>query len=162
MRPFALVAFAAAVLAAAALSAAQISAAPSASGQEHGKGHKQHHVNAHDLLGENLHHNGKHDVGKLGTHAVTADVNNNKVVGMDAGGLPVKKVKTKQKMALNGMGLIQVAANGELQLADYAYTDYYYGYCFDDGYETTCYWYTATDVEISGVWDDYTGDPLYY
>jgi|GEM_PF-3378969 len=131
-----------------------------ANGQERGKGHKHAQKNAHNLLGAKLHQNGKHVLGKLANRDVTADVKNGKVAGMAAGDLPMKRVRTKQKMARIDSALIPVAWTG-LQLAQAGdYADYNYGYCFDDGYEFTCYWYPAEDVYYSDYsWDDY--DPYY-
>ena len=78
---------------------------------------------------------------------------------MAAGDLPLKRVKTKMKMAAGeGGGIIQAAWGGTFQLAQFA--DYYYGYCFDDGVDYTCYWYPAEDVAYADyTWDDY--DPYY-
>src|SRR5262249_15221283 len=102
----------------------------------------QHHNNGHNLLGAKLNQNGKHEIGKAGNAAVTAEVSNKKVVNMSAGSLPVQKVKSKNKMA--GLN-IRLAANGEIQLAQVVET-YYYGYCFDTGLDVYCYWYPAADV----------------
>ncbi len=63
-------------------------------------------------------------------------------------------------VAMNGAAIIPVNWTGGLQLAQYSDTEYYYGYCFDDGFEFTCYWYPAEDVYYSEYsWDDY--DPYY-
>ena len=70
------------------------------------KNHKHH--DAHALLGAKLHQNGKHEVGKLGNNTVTAEVNNNKVTNMSAGGLPVHKVRSKKKMASLSPSIVQV------------------------------------------------------
>src|SRR5438270_6053763 len=91
------------------------------------------HQNGHNLLGAKLKQNGKHEVGKAGKETVTAEVNNGKVVRMSAGNLPVKKVKTKQKMAGVERGSFQIAGNGDIQLAQADV--YYYGYGFDIGTE---------------------------
>ena len=40
-----------------------------------------HHNNGHNLLGEKIHKNGKHEIGKIGSNAVVAEVSNDKVVG---------------------------------------------------------------------------------
>lgn len=112
-----------------------------------------HHNNGHNLLGAKIHKNGKHEVGKIGTNAVVAEVSNDKVTGMSAGNLPVKKFKSSKKMAgLNGDKL-QVAANGALQLAQM--DTYYYAYCFDTGVDFECYWYPATDVVVTDPWSPY-------
>ena len=130
------------------------------SGQERGKGHKHAQKSGHNLLGGKLKQNGKHAVDKLANRDVTVDVRNGKVAAMAAGDLPMKRVKTKQKMAKIDSAIIPVAWSG-LKFAQYAGdSDYYYGYCFDDGYEFTCYWYPAEDVSYSDYsWDDY--DPYY-
>lgn len=131
------------------------SAQAQAQGQGSKKSHPHHHINAHALLGENLHHDGKHAIGKIGSHTVSAEVKGGKVVNMDAGGLPMTKVKSKSKMANAETGFIRAAYNG-VQLAQYDSSEYY-GYCTDDGYETTCYWYEASDVDPnSGDWVEYT------
>jgi len=124
--------------------------APQGRGQDRGEseGHKQHHhMNGHNALGEKIHQNGKHALGKLGNRTVTAEVKNNKVVNMAADDLMAKRVKSKQKMASASVGT-------GLQQVQYVQTDYY-GYCFDDGLDVTCYWYPADDVDTSGYWDDY-------
>ena len=112
----------------------------------------QHHNNGHNLLGAKLNQNGKHEIGKAGNATVTAEVSNKKVVSMSAGGLPVQKVKSKKKMA--GIENIQLAANGEIQLAQVVET-YYYGYCFDAGLDVYCYWYPAADVIVTDTWVEY-------
>src|SRR5229473_2267190 len=90
------------------------------------KTHRHH--DAHALLGAKLHQNGKHEVGKIGNNTVTADVSNNKVVNMGAGGLPARKVKSKKKMASFTIGIVPVSASNGLQLAQVDV--YYYAYCF--------------------------------
>ena len=66
----------------------------------------QHHNNGHNLLGAKLNQNGKHEIGKAGNATVTAEVSNKKVVNMSAGSLPVRKVKSKKKMADLALGNI--------------------------------------------------------
>ncbi len=113
----------------------------------------QHHHDAHALLGAKLHQNGKHEVGKIGANAVTADVSNNKVVNMAASGLPARKVKSKKKMAsLNG-GIVPVSASDGLQLAQADV--YYYAYCFVTPTDEECYWYPAEDVIVTDGWVEY-------
>jgi hypothetical protein len=114
----------------------------------------EHHKNGHDLLGAKLSQNGKHEVDKIGNNRVTAEVNNKKVVNMSAGSLPVRKVKSNKKMAAEGvLGGINVAANGDIRLAQL--TDVYYGYCFDTGLDVYCYWYPASDVIVTDTWVAY-------
>jgi hypothetical protein len=100
-----------------------------------------------------LHQNGKHEVGKIGNNTVTAEVNNNKVSRMSAGSLPVKKVRSKQKMASVRPVVTPVSYSGELQLAQA--DAYYYGYCFDTPDAEECYWYPADDVIVTDGWVDY-------
>ena len=126
-------------------------------GQQQAAKHKHVHQNGHNALGAKLKQNGKHEVGKLGNRTVTADVENGKVKNMAAGDLPMKRVKSKMKMASLEGGVFAVpGAVGGLQFAQYGYDDYYYGYCFDDGYDFTCYWYPASDIDyVDYTWDDY-------
>ncbi len=109
-----------------------------------------HHNNGHNLLGAKLHQNGKHEISKIGANSVVAEVSNDKVVGMSAGNLAAKKVKSSKKLA--GADTAQVAANGPIRLAQ---ADYYYGYCFDTGTDEYCYWYPATDVIVTDTWAPY-------
>lgn len=125
-------------------------------GPDHKK--RQHHnKNAKAMLGAKLKQDGKHAVGKFKNRDVTAEVRKGKVVAMAAGDLQPKRVRTKTKVADSGL-LIQAQWGGTLQLAQYE--DYYYGYCFDDGYDLDCYWYPAEDVDyLDYTWDDY--DPYW-
>ena len=111
-----------------------------------------HHSNGHNLLAEKIHKNGKHEVGKIGANSVITEVSDDKVVGMSAGSLPVQKVKSNKKMA--GFEHLQIAANGDVQLAQGA--DVFYGYCFDTGLDVYCYWYPASDVVVTDTWVIYT------
>jgi len=118
--------------------------------------HKHVHFDGHKLLGANLKHDGKHAVGTLKGKAVTADVKGGKVTGMAAGDLPVKHVKSNKKLVLEGGGVIRASY---LQAAQYE--EVYYAYCFDDGYEYTCYWYPASDVFDPTGTDWLPYDPTY-
>ena len=127
---------------------------------ERGKGHKHAQKNARNLLGDKIKKNGKHILDRLANRDVTADVRNGKVASMAAGDLPMKRVITKKKMAMIDSLIIPVAWTGAQLAQSGGYSDYNYGYCFDDGYEYTCYWYPAEDVYYSEYsWDDY--DPYY-
>jgi hypothetical protein len=128
-----------------------------AGGQQ--KGHKQNHVNGHNLLGEKIHQDGKHDIGKVSGRTVSAEVKGGKVVNMTVGDLKVTKVKSNKKMANAEAGFLRAAYVPGVQLAQYQETTTYYdyGYCVDDGYETTCYWYPPSDVYTSSSdWVDYS------
>ena len=111
------------------------------------------HMNGVDALGTKLKQNGKHEVGKAGKETVSAEVNNGKVVSMTAGSLPVKKVKSKKKMAGLIAGNIKLAANGDIQLAQVDV--YYYAYGFDTGSEEIYYWYPAEYVVVTDGWVEY-------
>jgi hypothetical protein len=112
-----------------------------------------HHADGHNLLGAKLNQNGKHEMGKIGNNAVTAEVSNKKVVNMSAGNLPARKVKSSKKMADGGFSRLHLAANGDIQLAQ---ADVYYGYCFDVGLDEYCYWYPASDVVVTDTWVVYS------
>ena len=121
-------------------------------GVAHAKGpHK--HSNGHNALGAKLKQNGKHEIGKAGKETVSAEVNNGKVVNMSAGSLPVKKVKSKKKMAVLESSNIRLAANGDIHLAQVDV--YYYAYGFDAGLEEVYYWYPAEDVIVTDTWVEY-------
>jgi len=113
----------------------------------------QHHNNGHNLLGAKLNQNGKHEVGKIGNNAVTAEVSNKKVVNMSAGNLPAMKVKSNKKMADIRFDHLKIAANGDIQLAQVV--DVSYGYCFDAGLDVYCYWYPPSDVIVTDTWVAY-------
>jgi hypothetical protein len=120
---------------------------------------QEHHKNGHQLLGAKLKQNGKHQIEKVGNATVTAEVNNGKVVGMTAtdpqkGNLPVRKLKSKKKMAAIDPGIVRVAATGDTpQLAQDS--GIYYAWCFDDGVDLWCYWYPADVVIVDSSWSDY-------
>jgi len=119
--------------------------------------HQHHNKSGHSLLGAKLKQDGKHAVGKFKNRDVTAQVKGGKVVTMAAGELQPKRVRTKTKMAASD-GVIRAAWTGGFQLAQY--DSYYYGYCFDDGYDYDCYWYPADEVYYEDyTWDDY--DPYW-
>ncbi len=120
---------------------------------------QHHHKNGKDLLGAKLKQNGKHNVDKIGSAPVSAEVNNGKVVAMSAtdpqkGPLSVRKVKSSKKMADGASGILKVAASGNPQSAQ-DYGVYYYAWCFDDGVDLWCYWYPADVVIVDAGWVDY-------
>jgi len=108
---------------------------------------------ANTLLGAKLNQDGKHEVGKIKNNSVTVEVKGKKVVNMSAGNLPVQKVKSNRKMAEGQIDGIKLAANGEIQVAQ---ADVCYGYCFTDGIDEYCYWYSATDVVVTDTWIVYS------
>lgn len=127
-------------------------------GKGSAKSHKHAHVGGRQALGSKLKQDGKHAIGKFANRTVTAEVKGGKVKNMSAGDLPMKRVKTKTKMASQDSGLIRASWSGSIQLAQY--DPYYYGYCFDDGYDYYCYWYPQEEVEYDNYyWEDY--NPYY-
>jgi hypothetical protein len=128
-------------------------------GQERAAKHMHKSMNGKAALGEKLKRNGKHEVGKIKDRTVTADVDKGKVRNMAAGDLPMKRVKSTMKMASVDGQILPVVISGVIP-AQFTEIDYYYGYCFDDGYDLICYWYEPQDVYYSDYyWDDY--DPYY-
>src|SRR5215510_8054650 len=126
--------------------------------QESAKKHQ--HKNGHNLLGDKLKQNGRHQIEKAGQDTVSAEVNNGKVTAMSAnhpqnGNLPARKVKSRQKMAEIEPRGVRVAANVESpQLAQtIVYTSY--GWCFDDGLDVYCYWYPADVVIVDTSWVEF-------
>ena len=119
--------------------------------------HRHMHRNAHELLGERIRHEGRHEIEKIKGRSVVAEVRHGKVEKMDAEDLPMKRVKEHRKMAGVEGAFLRVALS-PIQLAQYDPT--YYGYCFDDGVGYNCYWYPAEDVNYQDyTWEPY--DPTY-
>ena len=121
---------------------------------------KHQHKNGHNLLGDKLKQNGRHQIDMAGQATVSAEVNNGKVAAMSAnhpqkGNLPARKVKSRQKMAEIEPRGVRVAANVEApQLAQtVVYTSY--GWCFDDGLDVYCYWYPADVVIVDASWVEF-------
>ena len=117
---------------------------------------KKNHHNGSALLGDKIKQNGKHKIHKAGKVDVSADVRNGKVIGLTAtdpgkGNLPVRKVKSRQKLAEASPGLVQAG----MQLAQ-ATIVYYYGYWFDDGVDDWYYWFPADVVIVDDSWVEYT------
>jgi glucose/arabinose dehydrogenase len=120
--------------------------------------HEHKNKNGKQALGAKIKQDGKHKVGKFKDKDVVAEVKGGKVRNMTAGDTPAKRVRTKNKMASAGDGLMLAAWKPGVQLAQY--DEYYYGYCFDDGYTYDCYWYPAEDVYYEDyTWEEY--DPYY-
>lgn len=119
--------------------------------QKEKKAKKKNHKDARALLGGKVKQNGKHKLDKAGRIDVSAEVSNGKVVGLIAsdpgkGNLPVRKVKSKKKLAESAPGVILAG----VQLAQYS--DYYYGYWFDDGVDEWYYWFTVDVIFIDDTW----------
>lgn len=143
-------------------SAALISAAGAEPKKESASKKKQHHKNGHAFAKGKLKQNGRHEIDKAGDAVVSAEVNNGKVTGMSAarpqkGNLPVRKVKSRKKMAQIDLPRVQLAAAGDntIQLAQADV--YYYAWVFDyDGVEEYYYWYPADVVIVDASWIEVT------
>ena len=135
------------------VSAALIS---NAAAEPSAKKKQQHHKNGHGLAKGILKQNGRHQIDKAGQASVSADVNNGKVTAMSAshpqkGNLPVRKVKSRKKMAEVDLPRVRLAANAEaIQLAQAEV--YYYAWVFDDGVDEYYYWYPAEVVIVDASW----------
>jgi hypothetical protein len=139
------------------VSAALIS---NAAAEPSAKKKQQHHKNGHGLAKGILKQNGRHQIDKAGQASVSADVNNGKVTAMSAshpqkGNLPVRKVKSRKKMAEVDLPRVRLAANAEaIQLAQAEV--YYYAWVFDDGVDEYYYWYPAEVVIVDASWIEIT------
>jgi len=105
---------------------------------------KPHHNNGAKLLGEKIKKNGNHVLEKKGPHTISVDVKDGKIAGMHVkhdkkGELPVKKYKTKKKMAQAREGL-QYASF--IRVQDQYLGTTYIGYSYIDDYgDEQIYWY---------------------
>jgi hypothetical protein len=146
------------------LAVAQGKGPPDAKGQPRTEKLKHDNKSGQAILGAKLKQNGKHAVGMLGARTVSADVQGGKVRDMTAGDLPVKRVRSKSKVASADGVFGPFAPGGGIELAQFGgYDTYYYGFCFADGLYFTCYWYPATFVYYNDyVWDDYSDYYYYY
>ena len=139
------------------VSAALIS---NAAAEPSAKKKQQHHKNGHGLAKGILKQNGRHQIDKAGQASVSADVNNGKVTAMSAshpqkGNLPVRKVKSRKKMAEVDLPRVRLAANAEaIQLAQGEV--YYYAWVFDDGVDEYYYWYPVEVVIVDASWIEIT------
>jgi len=110
------------------------------------------HQDGRALLGDKIKQNGKHKLPKAGKVDVSVEVKNGKVAGLAAahptkGNLPVRKVKSRQKLAETSAAVILAS----IKLAQGS--DWYYGYWFvDDEEDDWYYWFTADDVIVDDTW----------
>ena len=107
------------------------------------KGKPNHHDGT-KLLGGKVKTNGRHVLEKKGPHTVSVDVKDGKIAGMHVkhdkkGELPVKKYKTKKKMAQAAGGLHYASY---IQVQDQYLGTTYIGYSYYDDYgDEYIYWY---------------------
>lgn len=107
---------------------------------------EKHHLDGKALLGDKIKQNGKHKIHTAGKTDVFADVSNGKVVGMNAAGMQVKKVKTTQKLVETAPRLILAS----MQLAQV--DTYYYGYWIYDPVADYYYWFPVDYVIVDTSW----------
>jgi len=106
------------------------------------KGKRGHH-NGANLVKDKLKTNGHHDIDKNGPHTISIDVKDSKIAGFHVkhatkGELPVKKYKSKQKMA-RADGFQQASF---IQVQDTYLGTTYIGYSYYDEYgDEQIYWY---------------------
>ena len=102
-----------------------------------------HHHSGQQLLGKKIKDNGDHVIHKVGEHTVSAKVVDGKIAGVSVkhskkGDVPVKKYKTKKKMAQTDG--IRNASYTLVQYQDLGWT--YIGYAFiDDNGDEVIYWF---------------------
>jgi|SRR5437899_563481 len=116
---------------------------------------KHNHHNGQQLVGNRLNANGKHEIHKVGEHAVSVHIENKKVAGVSVthrtkGNVAVKKYKTTRKMARGNEIDAPAEMNGSLvQPAGYQVAQggiVYIGYSFSDGVDEYVYWFPAEMV----------------
>jgi len=105
------------------------------------KAHKHH--SGQQMLGNKIKENGDHVIDKVGEHTVSAKVTNGKIAGVSVkhskkGDVPVKKYKTKKKMA--EAGGIRYASYTLAQYQDIGTTWIGYGFVDDNG-DLQIYWF---------------------
>ena len=110
---------------------------------------KHQHHNAHQLLGDKINTNGKHDIHKVGDHTVSVQVQNKKISSLTVthrtkGNVAVKKYKTSKKMAQAPLDDATLFHPVSYQLSQVATV--YIGYAFSDGIDEYVYWFPADVV----------------
>ena len=105
---------------------------------------KHHHKNGKDLLGDRIKTNGNHVIDRNGPHTVSLDVRDQKIAGMHVkhekkGELPVKKYKTKKRMA---MAQPRIVYASYMRVQDTYLGTTYIGYSYVDEYgDEQIYWF---------------------
>ncbi len=126
--------------------------------EQKGKKAKKH-VDGRQALGGKIKQNGRHKLPKAGTAEIEIEVKGGKVANLIAqhpkkGALPVKKVKSKQKLADAAPSIIRASSDGALiQLAQYF--DWYYAYWYEEDDSDYYYWFTADEVYVDDSWVEY-------
>jgi hypothetical protein len=110
-----------------------------------------HHKNGEQMVGAHIKTNGQHTIDKHGKHTVSAQVTNGKIAGIsvkhsEKGDVPVKKYKTKKKMAqADGVTIAEtdgIRPVAYIQVQAYDLGTTYIGYSFvDDNGDEVIYWF---------------------
>jgi major membrane immunogen (membrane-anchored lipoprotein) len=108
---------------------------------------KANHHDAKQLLGDNLKHDGHHDIDHKGKYTTSVEVSHGKIAAVpfkhsEKGNIPVKKYKTHKKMAQAARGHIVYASFVLAQMEDMGTVYIGYSYVDDDGNEEI-YWFPA-------------------
>jgi hypothetical protein len=104
----------------------------------------QHHA-GHQLLGDKINTNGKHEIHKRGDHTIHAHVVNKKISHVSVthrtkGEVPVKKYKTSKKHFTAEVETLVQPASYQVAQASIVYVGYAYT---DDAGEQYIYWFPA-------------------
>jgi hypothetical protein len=111
----------------------------------------QHHHDAKSLVGENIKHDGHHDVDHKGKYTSSVEVRHAKIAAFhvrhtDKGEIAVKKYKTNHKMAQTTSAHIVYAALAQDQMQDMGTV--YIGYSYTDEYgNEEIYWFPEEMIE---------------
>jgi hypothetical protein len=111
------------------------------------------HHNHHDgkaLLGDNLKHDGHHDIDHKGKYTTSVEVKNGKIAAVHVkhttkGDISVKKYKTHKKMAQAVRGHLVYASLVLAQMEDMGTVYIGYAYIDDDGNEEI-YWFPYDEI----------------
>jgi hypothetical protein len=110
----------------------------------------QHHHDAKSLVGENIKHDGHHDIDHKGKYTSSVEVRHGKISSFHVknakGDVPVKKYKTHRKMAQATSAHIVNAALLQDQMQDIGTV--YIGYSYTDEYgNEEIYWFPEEMIE---------------
>ena len=112
-----------------------------------------HHHDAKQLLGDNLKHDGHHDIDHKGKYTSSVEVKNGKIAAFhvnhsEKGNIPVKKYKTNKKLAQSAGAHIVNASFVSTQMEDMGTVYIGFAYVDDEGNEEI-YWFPY-DMIVDG------------